>query len=254
MVRWQHRGDAYTSQQGRYTLPIIHRSTRRRKETVQSVSSHRHKRNRQFSRYVLSRSVFLRSIFKLFSAGVWLKLRSVSRGRLRVKAGFSPRTLCPFSLMSWNVKPIGDMLKSAQIMRDVNSGWSISFKGSLVAQVLDLLLQADPGPRNPKWKKCVPHIFITSQWPVLLYRSAPSWLPVPHYHRDNHHVHGTQGTRSSDKLFTCRRQTFEGDPIYHHSSHCDFNKSLWARDHLTFSDNSISRFSNAAVKYFYRCV
>lgn len=52
-------------------------------------------------RYLLSRSVFLRSILKLFSAGASLRLRSVSTGMLRAKAGFSPRLLCPFSLTSW---------------------------------------------------------------------------------------------------------------------------------------------------------
>ena len=52
-------------------------------------------------RYLLSRSVFLRSILKLFSAGASVRLRSVSTRMLRVKAGLSPRMLCPFSLSSW---------------------------------------------------------------------------------------------------------------------------------------------------------
>lgn len=55
---------------------------------------------------------------------------------------------------------------------------------------------------------------------------SPTWLPVPHYRRDNHHVHDTQETQPPDKLFTHRSQTFERAQIYHHSSHCDSNKSL----------------------------
>lgn len=76
-----------------------------------------------------SRSVFLRSIFKLRSAGMWLKLWSMSRGKLRVKAGFSPRMLCPLSLVSWNTILIGDHMwhhKTTHIstLQDLNSGSS----------------------------------------------------------------------------------------------------------------------------------
>ena len=55
---------------------------------------------------------------------------------------------------------------------------------------------------------------------------SPSWLPVPHYRRDNHHVHDTQETQPPDKLFTHCGQTFEGAQIHHHSSQCDSYKSL----------------------------
>lgn len=72
----------------------------------------------------------LRSIFKLDSAGVWLKLWPVRRGMPRAKAEFSPRTLCPFSLMSWNTVLISDYLRHHKtthipIPEHLNSGlWS----------------------------------------------------------------------------------------------------------------------------------
>lgn len=129
-------------------------------------------------RYLLSRSVFLRA---------WLKLRSVSRGGLRMKARFSPRI--PFSLMSWNTVLISDYMWHHKTTH-ISIVWIVKVQTicfqrrsfSLAAQVLDLSSPAEPSHMNPKWKKCVSPVFTTSQWPVFFHcLGSPIWVCPLHH-------------------------------------------------------------------------
>lgn len=71
-------------------------------------------------------------------------------------------------------------------------------------------------PHEPQMEQmCFPsfyHITVACFLPLRRFThlglSSPSWLPVPHYRRDNHHVHDTQETQPPHKLFTHRSQTF----------------------------------------------
>lgn len=81
--------------------------------------------------YLLSTSVFLRSIPKLCWAGTLAIIWSVSRWGLRKKAWFSPRI--PFSLMSWNTVLISDYLRhhwTTLVSIQHISGFSSSFTRS----------------------------------------------------------------------------------------------------------------------------
>lgn len=112
-----------------------------------------------------SRSVFLRSIFKLCSAGVKLKLRSKSRGRLRVKAWFGPRPLCPFSLMSWNITLI-----RVYMWHPHNAGcelWILSCSTGVGSAFTSW-----SKPQEPQMEEMCTLVFTTSQRPVFFQSSG----------------------------------------------------------------------------------
>lgn len=127
-------------------------------------------------------------------------------------------------------------------LRDLNPGLSscrkfaTAFKDNLSHlqdrcwMCLNQLIQATGTPNGRNVFPCFYYIAVARFLPLPRFTQmalfSPSWLPVPHYRRDNHHVHDTQETQPPDKLFTHRSQTFEGAQIHHHSSHCDSNKSL----------------------------
>lgn len=167
----------------------------------------------------------LRSIFKLYSAGVPLKLRCVSRGR--------PRILCPFSLEPWNTVLISDDMWHHKTthdpkVHDLNSGSSSCNKFTTafgdylfswsagVGSVFYQLIQATgtPNGRNvfPRFYYITVACFLPQAGFTHMALFSPSWLPVTHYCTDNHHVLDTQETEPPDKLFTCC-QTFEGAQI-----------------------------------------
>lgn len=127
---------------------------------------------------LLSRSVFLRSIFTVCSKGTWLKLRSESRWSLRKKAEFSPRR--PFSLMSWNTVLISDYVwhnhrttHTHTHARFRAAGTELLFSKDDLSHLLCRCWissgPADPSHKNTKWKKCVSLVFTTSQWLVFFH-------------------------------------------------------------------------------------
>lgn len=164
-----------------------------------------------FSICLPSRSVSLRSIFTLYSAGVWLRLRSASRGRLRVKAGFSPRTLCPFSLASWKTSYWSvitcDTRSPHTHSRTVGCElWMVRLQEQLLKIILftcstgvGSAFTSWSKPQEPQMEEMCSLIFyyitVARFLPQLRFAQmslSPSWLPVSHYHRDNHPVHNTQ--------------------------------------------------------------
>ena len=132
------------------------------------------------------------------------------------------------------------------------------------------LSAADPSHRNPPphppprmEEMCFPGFYgiTVARFPprprlTQMTLFSPPWLPVSHYHRDNHHVHYTQGTQPPDKPFTHSNRTFVEAQIYNHSSHWDSNKfigfmGLWSFDLFSLW---YFPFSSAVIKDFHRRV
>lgn len=162
-------------------------------------------------------AIYFQSVLGRSVAHVWVcKLRKgLGEGRIQPTrtVSFQPCVLKPY----WSVIPC-DEIKQCEITH--NNIWIRLLHHRCWITVFTSWSK----PQEPQMEEMFPRFYYITvarflSEPGLNQMSlfSPSWLPVPHYCRDNHHVHDTQETQPPDKLLHIWAKCLRGTDI---SSFC----------------------------------